>query len=118
MEDRTNIPIAEQIFTGPESEKLNEIYINEDIVFKKLSAINVNKSPGSDDLHPKLLFELRHQLVSPLTKLFKLSLETGIVPQEWKEARVSPLFKKGKRDKPENYRPVSLTSIVGKILKV
>ena len=41
----------------------------------------------------------------------------GVVPQEWKEARVSPLFKKGKRDKPENYRPVSLTSIVGKILE-
>ena len=64
-----------------------------------------------------MLFELRHQLVSPLTKLFKLSLETGIVPQEWKEARVSPLFKKGKRDKPENYRPVSLTSIIGKIFE-
>ena len=77
----------------------------------------MNKSPGSDDLHPKLLFELRNQLVSPLTKLFKLSLETGIVPQEWKEARVSPLFKKGLKDKPENYRPVSLTSIIGKIIE-
>src|SRR5579872_4976179 len=117
VEDRDNIPIAEQVFTGLESDCLSEITINEDIVFKKLSEIKVNKSPGSDDLHPKLLFELRHQLVSPLTKLFKLSLETGIVPHEWKEARVSPLFKKGKRDKPENYRPVSLTSIIGKIFE-
>ena len=117
VEDRDNIPVAEQIFTGIESESLNEINIDEDIIFKKLCEINVNKSPGSDELHPKLLFELRHQLVIPLTKLFKLSLETGIVPQEWKEARVSPLFKKGKKDKPENYRPVSLTSIIGKILE-
>jgi len=117
VEDRDNIPLAEPIFTGIELERLSEICINEDIVFKKLSEINVNKSPGSDDLHPKLLFELRHQLVSPLTKLFKLSLETGIVPQEWKEARVSPLFKKGQKDKPENYRPVSLTSIIGKIFE-
>ena len=117
VENIDNIPLTEQVFIGLESEYLSEISINEEIIFKKLSEINVNKSPGSDDLHPKLLFELRHQLVSPLTKLFKLSLENGIVPQEWKEARVSPLFKKGQRDKPENYRPVSLTSIIGKIFE-
>ncbi len=122
VENIDNIPVAEQVFIGLESEYLSEISINEEIIFKKLSEINVNKSPGLDDLHPKLLFELRHQLVSPLTKLFKLSLENGIVPQEWKEARVSPLFKKplfkkGQRDKPENYRPVSLTSIIGKIFE-
>ena len=117
VEDRDNIPLAEQIFTGLESEGLSEICISEDIVFKKLNELNVNKSPGSDDLHPKLFFELRHQLVRPLTKLFKLSLETGIVPQEWKDARVSPLFKKGQRYKPENYRPVSLTSIIGKVFE-
>ena len=64
-----------------------------------------------------MLCELRDQLVKPLTKLFSLSLQTGIVPQGWKEARVVPLFKKGKRDRPENYRPVSLTSIVGKIFE-
>jgi Endonuclease-reverse transcriptase len=82
VENIDNIPVAEQVFIGLESEYLSEISINEEIIFKKLSEINVNKSPGSDDLHPKLLFELRHQLVSPLTKLFKLSLENGIVPQE------------------------------------
>ena len=64
-----------------------------------------------------MLFELRDQLVKPLTTLFRLSLEQGIVPQEWKEARVAPLFKKGKRDRPDNYRPVSLTSIVGKVFE-
>src|SRR3981081_1021742 len=42
---------------------------------------------------------------------------TGIVPQDWKDAIVSPLHKKGSKDKPENYRPVSLTSIVGKMLE-
>jgi len=46
-----------------------------------------------------------------------MSLETGVVPQDWKEAIVSPLFKKGSKAKPENYRPVSLTSIIGKILE-
>ena len=49
--------------------------------------------------------------------MFKLSLGKSIVPQDWRDAIVCPLFKKGKRDKAENYRPVSLTSIVGKVLE-
>ena len=46
-----------------------------------------------------------------------MSLEEGIVPSEWKEANITPLFKKGSRKKPENYRPVSLTSVVCKLLE-
>jgi hypothetical protein len=117
IEDTDFIPEAENIFTGSVSECLSDIDIQENIVYKKLSELNIHKCPGSDELHPKLLFELKNQLTRPLTNLFRISLDTGIVPQEWKEARVLPLFKKGKRDKPENYRPVSLTSIVCKILE-
>src|SRR5579872_589187 len=64
-----------------------------------------------------MLFELKDLLVKPLLKIFERSLESGIVPQDWREARVSPLFKKGKRYRPENYRPVSLTRIVGKLFE-
>ena len=49
--------------------------------------------------------------------MFNLSLEEEIVPSEWKEANITPLFKKASRKKPENYRPVSLTSVVGKLLE-
>ena len=49
--------------------------------------------------------------------MLNLSLEEGIVPSEWKEANITPLFKKGSRNKPENYRPVSLTSVVSKLLE-
>ena len=49
--------------------------------------------------------------------MFNLSLEEEIVPSEWKEANITPLFKKGSRNKPENYRPVSLTSVVCKLLE-
>ena len=49
--------------------------------------------------------------------LFRLSLQSGLVPQDWREANVAPLHKKGSREKPENYRPVSLTSVVGKLLE-
>ena len=61
---------------------------------------------------------LKYEIKStPLAKLFNLSLEEGIVPSEWKEANFTPLFKKGSRNKPENYIPVSLTSVVCKLLE-
>ena len=49
--------------------------------------------------------------------MLNLSLEDGMVPLEWKEANISPLFKKGSRNKSENYRPVSLTSVIWKLLE-
>src|SRR5688572_12364070 len=67
--------------------------------------------------NPKHLYELRHEIVKPLTTLFKLSLQLGIVLQDWREANVAPLHKKGNRERPENYRTISLTSIVGKMLE-
>ena len=77
-----------------------------------------NKSPEVDGLPPKLPKEIVEQISTPLAKLFILSLEEGIFPSEWKEANITPLFKKGSRNKPENYRPVSLTSVVCKLLEI
>ena len=76
-----------------------------------------NKSPGVDRIPPKLLKEIVEQISTPLAKLLNLSLAEGIVPSEWKEVNITSLFKKGSRNKPENYRPVSLTSIVCKLLE-
>ena len=76
-----------------------------------------NKSPGVDGIPPKLLKEIVEQISTPLAKVFNLSLEERIIPSEWKEANSRPLFKNGLRNKPENYRPVSLTSVVCKLLE-
>ena len=116
VEDTTNIPVPKLRLDLNQTE-LRSINISEEMVSKKLVELNTNKSPGSDNIHPKLLYELRNELSKPLTTLFKLSLEKGKVPQQWKDANVIPLFKKGKKDKCENYRPVSLTCIVCKILE-
>ena len=117
VENLNSIPAPIKLFSENSDQTLTNIDITEDIVLEKLNKINVSKCQGSDQLHPKLLYELRNEIVIPLTMLFTLSLQLGIVPQDWREANVAPLHKKGSREKPENYRPVSLTSIVGKILE-
>jgi hypothetical protein len=63
-------------------------------VFKKLKNLKVDKSPGPDGLHPKVLKEMAGILDLPLTMLFNKSLETNILPREWKQADVISLFKR------------------------
>ena len=88
------------------------------MIATKTKKMKDNKSPGVDGIPPKLLKEIVEQISRPFAKVFNLSLEEGIVPSEWKEANFTPLFKKGSRNKSDNYRPVSLTSFVCKLLKV
>ena len=87
------------------------------MIEKKIKKMKDNKSPGVDGIPPKLLKEIVEQISTPFAKLFNLSLEEGIVPSEWKGANITPLIKKGSRNKPEHYRPVSLTSVVCKLLE-
>ena len=72
---------------------------------------------GVDGIAPKILKETVEQICTPLAHVFNMSLQEGIVPLEWKEANIIPLFKKGPRNKSVNYRPVSLTSVICKVLE-
>ena len=87
------------------------------MIAKKIKKMKDNKSHRVDGIPPKLLNEIVEQISAPLAKLFNLSLEGGNVPSKWKETNITPLFKKGSRNKPENYRCVSLTSVVCKLLE-
>ena len=88
------------------------------MIAKKIKKIKDNKSPGVDGIPPKLLKEIIEQISTPFANCFNLSQEEGMVPSEWKEANIPPLFKKGSQNKPENYRPVSLTSVVCKLPEI
>ena len=97
--------------------KLRDVEITEHDVLTALRRINAFKSVGPDEIHPRILKELAKEIYKPLTHIFKTSLRTGIVPEAWKIANVVPIFKKGSRTSPENYRPISLTSCLGKLLE-
>ena len=117
IEDISSLPVPFTKFFGNTSEHLGQLFVTPGMIEKKIKKMKDNKSPGVDGIPPELLKEIVEQISTPLAKLFNLSLEEGIVPSEWKEANITPLFKNGSRNKPENYRPVSLTSAVCKFLE-
>ena len=106
-----------EIQQGAKSDYLGPLVVTPELVAKKIKAMKDNKSPGVDGIPPKLLMETVEQISIPLARVFNLSLKEGVVPFEWKEANIIPLFKKGSRNKSENYRPVSLTSVICKLLE-
>ncbi len=101
----------------PPTAHMNQLVITAVEVHAELKRLDLKKSSGPDNVHPSLLFVLADFLAAPLATLFTLSLDAGRIPEDWKVAVVCPLQKKGNRHDAANYRPVSLTSVVSKVME-
>ena len=75
------------------------------------------KSQGPDKILPRILKETYQYIKQPLEKIFRKSLDEGILPEDWKIANVSAIHKSRDRKRSENYRPIRLTSVVGKFME-
>ena len=97
--------------------ELSHLEVTASEVENQLKSLNANKAKGPDGIPGRLLKECAKEISSSLAKLFNKSLCLGMVPAEWKSANIIPLFKNGAKGHLENYRPISLLSLVSKILE-
>ena len=113
-EDISSLPVRDDLNL---QSTLTDINITPEMVQKKLDKLRTDKSSGPDGVHPLLLKNLSSILSKPLSLIFNTSLQTGEVPKIWKVGTVTAIFKKGKKSLASNYRAITLTSIVCKLLE-
>ena len=82
-----------------------------------LRSTNVRKAAGIDDLSGRFLKDGSRVLSKPISELCNLSIKLGSFPDACKIAKLKPLFKKGSKTNPSNYRPISLLPLISKIIE-
>ncbi|KAK4813674.1 LOW QUALITY PROTEIN: hypothetical protein QYF61_017641 [Mycteria americana] len=98
-----------------ESLTIRPVVIQGEMVSDLLHHLDTHKSMGPDEIHLRVLKELAEVLTKPLSIIYQQSWLTGEVPADWRLANVTPIYKKGWKEDLGNYRPVSLTSVLGKL---
>ena len=96
---------------------INSVYFSSINVYDKIKKLKSSSAPGLDGISAILLKNLIKVVSFPLSILFNVSISSGTVPKAWKRAIVIPVYKKGEAKCPNNYRPISLTSIVSKLME-
>lgn len=96
---------------------IEEVTVTNETFTKHLQKLKLGKASGPDGINSRVLKELAYQVAPGLKILFELSMAEGKLPKDWKDAHVIALFKKGSKRQPNNYRPVSLTSICCKVFE-
>ena len=90
---------------------MKRIQVHKDEVLKLLKDLKPHKASGPDGIPTRIPILAADQLAPVLTAIFQSSLDVGELPTEWKDALISPIYKKGDRCSAANYRPVSLTCV-------
>ncbi|KFP65019.1 hypothetical protein N322_08609, partial [Cariama cristata] len=91
--------------------------VGEDQVQDHLRNLKVHKSLGPDDMHTWVLRKWTGEVGKPLSILFEKLWQSREVPTDWKRRSITPVFKKGRKEDPGNYRPVNLITVPGKIME-
>ena len=86
-------------------------------VLKELAKLEVPEASGPDGITARLLKDVAPVIAKPITYLVNLTISTGLIPAEWKDARVTSIFKSGASNDVNNYRPISVLPLVSKIME-
>ena len=98
-------------------DKFFDFSISANSIYQQLIRLDINKSTGPDNISALVLKKCATTIAFPLHLLFNLSFKTGSLPSDWKLAHIVPIHKKGDKGDIENYRPISLTSIISKLFE-
>ena len=94
--------------------EMGKLTITENTILSILKDLNINKSPGPDEISTRLLMKLSDVICHPLCKIFETSIKTSCIHDDWKDAKISAIYKNGNKKLASNNRPISLTGIVCK----
>jgi len=89
--------------------------VSADEIYKQLSRMPSGKATGLDDISPRLLKAGARHISQPIAYIMNLGLQRGVVPDKWKQSRVTPIFKDGDRSATCNYRPISVIPAIMKV---
>ena len=98
-------------------EKLEDVDVSAEAICSRLCKLKLDKSAGDDGMTPRILKALCEEIAVPVAMICRKSLDTGSIQRDWRTANVSPIFKKGSKHQVGNYRPVSLTSQICKVME-
>ena len=116
-----NIPNSDSNFNEYLGEEIQNTFsfkvISKETILEALSKLKPKKSSGEDNISMFLLKEISNEIINPLIHLFNLSFKTGFIPQNYKCAKVVPIYKAGEKNRFNNYRPISLLSAFSKVLE-
>ena len=98
-------------------QSIQDLDIGVEGVLKQLKQLNCNKAGGPDTIPARVLHDYADELTPMLHFILCQSYQCGQLPEDWRKALVTAIYKKGSKSSPENYRPVSLTCIACKIME-
>ena len=101
-------------YLNPVNSSFSLEQLNVETVIESLKAVNSNKATGPDNI-PGRVLKIAAEFLSPSLTIFNRSLSMGIYPDDWKMARVLPIFKSGEKSDLGNYRPISIISAIAKV---
>ena len=117
LENKLSRTYSQSIHVPFNDECPPDLLCTEAEVMKMLQSLDTTKSSGPDGISAQMLKSTAHSITPSVTQLFNLSITAGIFPDKWKHSYIVPIPKSNDHTSPTNYRPISLLSILSKLLE-